>query len=873
MKIVNNNNLGKGKISHKRWLVKVIRKLYKPCAIIVGIQLMSLPLIINYNRSTIKYALGIDSRQELSDGLKQKLSVISNYKLFALDIFRSLISNRKLEKVDLKINLKNITRLNCRQIDSDNCNKGPWVNGKLSYKGKDYRIKLRPKGMRKIHKLGLKKMSLRIDLKDDMKLEGMEDFSLQMPVIRGYDNELHVAKLVSSRGILAPKHFYIRMYINGEYVGIRHIEEVLGKELIERQNKRYGPLFSLDTSYGDDLKTARFKPRDKKYWEGRDKRILNESLTVLERMRRDPTVFGKYFNQEKWGKFIGMSDIFQTIHGTLPKSVGFYLNPVDGLFEPIYFDGHYDRWHINTRIADLGTFGKDEKVCNKKLRGSQHAVNVCKNLRWYEMLFGGSDVLNTDFYLSYFKTLEELSSEEFIKDELEDSWSKFSVERGNLYREFWRSDEFFQLGITPYIAPWSQINSRLRKISKEVSIAKESKPIVSIDLKNLSEVSFTNNSSRLPQIVKLKCEGNESYPIILVKGFKKSFNLNSLGKCNFQNTIYTTNNFKSESKIDTVKSVVVVNEKKSEDKTIYGSKPRYTQIFKKGSHVIDKDIEFKSANILFAAGSSICIKENASLSFKNSSLLFGEDTSNEEVEIIGCNLKGGSLIIKDSTVEINSLKLNNLSSPKKSLLGLSAGMNIINSQVNFDKIKVLNSKSEDGINLIESQMIGRRLIFENISSDALDSDNSLFSIKSIGCNSVGNDCLDLSSSIGEIKDILATNAKDKAVSIGEKSLLEIDSLFVDRSDLGLVVKDESNVTIRNYNFTGVQIPIAAYIKKNMYSPPSINIKEGNTKSYFNNLVSEDSKVYINGKRLRSKLSSYEIINKLYGNEFGVKTKR
>ena len=35
-----------------------------------------------------------------------------------------------------------------------------------------------------------------------------------------------------------------------------------------------------------------------------------------------------------------MLDAYNMMHGTLPKSVKFFLNPVTGVFEPI-FDGHY----------------------------------------------------------------------------------------------------------------------------------------------------------------------------------------------------------------------------------------------------------------------------------------------------------------------------------------------------------------------------------------------------------------------------------------------------------------------------------------------------------------------------------------------------
>ena len=47
------------------------------------------------------------------------------------------------------------------------------------------------------------------------------------------------------------------------------------------------------------------------------------------------------FDLGEFSKYFAICDILQTYHGTIPKSLRFYFNPVSKLFEPIGFDGHF----------------------------------------------------------------------------------------------------------------------------------------------------------------------------------------------------------------------------------------------------------------------------------------------------------------------------------------------------------------------------------------------------------------------------------------------------------------------------------------------------------------------------------------------------
>ena len=78
---------------------------------------------------------------------------------------------------------------------------------------------------------------------------------------------------------------------------------------------------------------------------------------------------------------------------------------------------------------------------------------------------------------------------------------------------------------------------------------------------------------------------------------------------------------------------------------------------------------------------------------------------------------------------------------------------------------------------------------------------------------------------------------------------------------------------KSFNFQNTVIPIASYIKKKELGRPIIKIKDIKQKMIDNEFISNDSEVFIDGVRIKGSKSSKDVSNKLYGNEFGVKTLR
>ena len=177
MKIVNSglskSNLFLRKLLNKALSSKLSVSLYKPALTIVGLQIITLPLIIHYNRPTLKYALGINSRYDLFSNLDSKISNINDYKSYFGDILKSTFGQSSLDSVDLSINIQNISKikpLQCSKKEiTPKCRVKRWANASLNSKGDSFRVKIRQKGTRRLHhtNLDFKKMSLRVNVKGE----------------------------------------------------------------------------------------------------------------------------------------------------------------------------------------------------------------------------------------------------------------------------------------------------------------------------------------------------------------------------------------------------------------------------------------------------------------------------------------------------------------------------------------------------------------------------------------------------------------------------------------------------------------------------------------------------------------------------------
>ena len=89
-------------------------------------------------------------------------------------------------------------------------------------------------------------MSLKVDVRGNERFFGLEEFSIQDPIIRNYSWEILMHKLAKKEGLIALEMFPINLIKNGEKIGVFFVEEGFTNELLEKNNRKEGPIIGLE---------------------------------------------------------------------------------------------------------------------------------------------------------------------------------------------------------------------------------------------------------------------------------------------------------------------------------------------------------------------------------------------------------------------------------------------------------------------------------------------------------------------------------------------------------------------------------------------------------------------------------------------------
>lgn len=131
---------------------------------------------------------------------------------------------------------------------------------------------------------------------------------------------------------------------------------------------------------------------------------------------------------------------------------------------------------------------------------------------------------------------------------------------------------------------------------------------------------------------------------------------------------------------------------------------------------------------------------------------------------------------------------------------------------------------EDSVNIIRGEGLIEDIFVRNASADALDIDFSNLMIEGeININGSGNDCVDFSYSNISISKLYLVNCGDKAISVGEKSLINSDYVVITDAYLGIVSKDSAEVKIDFADVSASLECVSAYRKKQEFWGGKLNI--------------------------------------------------
>lgn len=285
------------------------------------------------------------------------------------------------------------------------------VKATLFWENDSVPAKVRLKGDFPDHWSG-KKWSMRINVKGDYSISGMDKFSIQAPETRKGMNEWYYHQHLKYANVLGLRYQFIQVKINNEDKGIFALEEAFSKELLENAGRENAPILKFDESnwinqirYKDSViasetdyfytapisvfsskKTLKNERKYEQYLKGKK---------LLEDFRIGKKTVAETFDLNQTAKLFALAELTGSYHGMRWHNQRFYYNPTLNRLEIIGFDsGSGDR--IEATRYDLWKNGKLTEY---------HGL-----MAWKELFFK-DDV----FVKAYFEELNILSSNSYLQ--------------------------------------------------------------------------------------------------------------------------------------------------------------------------------------------------------------------------------------------------------------------------------------------------------------------------------------------------------------------------------------------------------------------------------------------------------------------------
>lgn len=837
-------------------LLKKTKKPYKLFLICIVVCFLTFPKNKNFISGIIfsiydeisAYDSGFSSFKNLYGGsyfsFENNLNVIKKTPKILLNILFGLDDRKQIPKLHLDIKFKNYKRLledRIRSVKNEMGSDFTEVKGVISFEGKRSNCKVRLKGDLSQHWRSEKRMSFRIKLKGDNSILSFKRFSIHKPSARQHPYDQTFQDLQKELGNISSSHNYVNLFVNGIDWGIMNIEEHMSKEFLEKQELKESLIFKLGNE-----KNWLYKKKNKGnlYDAYRlSDAYLNVDVFQDEKYLIDST-YRKYysyisneiikkeskiFDLESFSKSLILSLIWNTVHTLYGSNSRYYFNPYDLKIYPITTDQAY----FSPFLDKLDIPKPYEKV-----------------------------IYSSDFYNGYDSNLVNVKNSLNESKKILNKWQQYfpldkkkstSILRENL--KHFNSYNKFE-------------NSILKSDLKKESLHKK---ITNVQTKSLidhiSAKHFDNGEIHIYNLLneKLKikniCVGDQ-----LIK--------------DYENNYVEGHNFEYKPYIIKTSLIGCLDNKIEIQTELNGSDRLYTSgytilrtnthnplnsshipenlgfleltdngnyFIKKGEWKIDKPIVLDKG-LEIEKGSELTFKENSYLIVKGGLIING--TNDEKVIMKSDNgpWKGIYVLNSNEKSVIKNSSFFNLTNLNDGLLNLTGGISFYKADVEIKNVKFIKNDCEDFLNIIQSNYSIENVLFENCSSDAFDSDFSTGVISNSKFKNISGDGIDFSgSNVGVISSTFI-NVKDKAVSVGEASNLNIKSILVQNSGVGVAVKDGSYANVEDSNFINYKLnALMTYKKKSFYSIPKL-ISKGNIFEDENNCcLSQINSQLINNK--------------------------
>tara|TARA_B110000483_G_scaffold182711_1_gene216112 strand:+ start:4317 stop:6701 length:2385 start_codon:yes stop_codon:yes gene_type:complete len=242
--------------------------------------------------------------------------------------------------------------------------------------------------------------------------------------------------------------------------------------------------------------------------------------------------------------------------------------------------------------------------------------------------------------------------------------------------------------------------------------------------------------------------------------------------------------------------------------------------------------------------------DNSTIIRVNQDITYSINDKSKIIEIHQLSHKGKVVFysgrISDWTINFKGFQsFNRIENFKLDSNGLTGCITFVDINIENVLINTKFAPCEDSINFIRANGKNISININESKSDALDADFSTLEFNTIDIIKSDNDCLDFSGGKYKIELVRLNFCGDKAISVGESSVVELKDGVIKNSKVGIATKDSSSIFINKLDIENVDLCLAAYRKKQEFIGALIDINHYRCNNYIDNsYISIDSKLRV-----------------------------
>jgi hypothetical protein len=753
-----------------------------------------------------------------------------------------------LPTVDLRIGFADLTQLEEKRqeaydkgiLQADDSDFVPVV---LESNGVTFDGQVRLKGDWADHAVA-GKPSFRIELDSGDAFDGMTRFSLHHPGTRNYLQEWSFFEHARSLDLIAPRYGFMDVTINGESSGIYAFEEHFTAAMLEAQHQRPAAILKWDEDglWAWRAETKWTQPQI--HWSFIKDFGPDNSVPLAfqpAKVARDPLLqqqvdsatalllgweqglinTSDVFDVEKLATFGALADLWGARHGIFWHNRRFYFNPTTALLEPIVFDME--------PAETESTFLSDDmlKINNDRLISAAYVAELGR--------------------LS-----QPLEVEKFLasrQDEIDRLTGILEAEFGTGFRAPERiitnRAEAIRTGLNPAV---SLLAVRDRSSLPNSSIFLRSLGSVPIEV-----LGFTVDDGPIQPAIEALVDPESTG---LVDAFDNEVILNQAvdgaGVCpgptscvRFElGIIPVDSNIQVASRIIGTDlwswtSVAALTQPATEPVVPIPSTPHEVLAAHVFLQLDDSNLMFNTVagtwevsgdlflpsgyGLTVTAGTTLRFDEDAVMRMSGPLRLLGTSQNKVSLEASRTSWAGIAVIRSPIGSRIEHAEIKNTTGVNRGGWQLSGGVTFFESDVDTKNSLFEESSAEDALNIIRSHFTLIDTSFTGAVSDGFDGDFVTGRVTGGVYADIGGDAIDVAGSEIDVIDTEFRRIGDKALSIGESSVVNVNTVLIEDVALGIVSKDKSEVHIQGAVISrATTAALAAYQKKAIYGPSFIN---------------------------------------------------